>query len=121
VYSARNVTPDFNRRDPNRAEYSDYKIFGQDGHFQQWVHNSAGGILQRPKRVELTAGRYRIAAQANGYGVVSVPVVIVAGQDTVVHMEGSFNWARVPGFDPAEAVRLPGGEIVGWKAGTAMK
>ena len=61
----------------------------------------------------LPAGQYRITARANGYGYVTVPVVIAANRNTIVHLEtDSPNSAA---FNQTNAVRLPGGEIVGWK------
>ena len=119
VYSAYEVNADFNARDPRRPEYSDYRIYTADGNLQSRVHNGSGTILQRPQRVELPAGTYRVAAQANGYGLVTVPVVIEAGRDTVLHLEGGASWPAHSGFNRTNAVRLPDGEIVGWKAAPA--
>jgi len=120
VYSAYQVNADFNARDPRRPEYSDYRIFTADGNLQQRVHNNSGSMLQRPQRVELPAGTYRVTAQANGYGLVTVPVVIEAGRDTVLHLEGGAIWPAQSGFNRTNAVRLPDGEIVGWKAAPAL-
>lgn len=121
VYSAFEVNADFNRRDSHRPEYSDYRILTADGKLQQRIHNNSGTILQRPKQVDLPAGKYRIIAQANGYGSVTVPVVIEAGQNTILHLEGGFRWPNQRAFDQANAVRLPDGEIVGWKDTVALK
>src|SRR5215472_6138015 len=56
VYSAYIVSPDFNSRDAHRPQYTDYSILTSDGKLQQYVHNSTGTILQRPKQVELPPG-----------------------------------------------------------------
>src|SRR5580700_6949874 len=114
VYSAYEVNADFNTRDPHRPVYSDYRILTPDGRLQQLVHNNSGTMLQRPLQVDLPAGTYHIVAQANGYGLVTVPVAIAAGQDTIVHLEGGFRWPNKSAFNQSNAVRLPNGEIVGW-------
>ncbi len=116
VYSAYEANADFNARDPYRHEYSDYWIFSASGTSRQRVQNSSGTILQRPQAVELPVGIYRVKAQANGYGLVTVPVMIRAGCDTIVHLEGGVRWPVPSGFNQTNAVRLPDGEIVGWKA-----
>ena len=121
VYSAYEANADFNSRDHYRPEYSDYRILTADGKLQQRVHNNGGTMLQRPKWVELPPGQYRVAALANGYGLVTVPVVIEAGQNTVLHLEGNFKWPNQGAPNEANAVRLPDGQIVGWKSAEAMK
>jgi hypothetical protein len=121
VYSAFQTSADFNQRDPYRREYSDYKILRPDGSLLQQVHNSSGSILQRPQALTLPAGVYRVVAQANSYGEVVVPVVIVGGQSTTVHLEGGFRWPNQGEFNQANAVQLPDGEVVGWRSTTAVK
>ena len=121
VYSAYTVNADFNVRDPHRPQYTDYRIFTPDGKLQQQVQNSTDTILQRPKEVELPVGTYRIVAEANAYGTVTVPVAIEPGQITVVHLEGGDRWPNRNAFNQSNAVRLPDGEIVGWKSTVAMK
>ena len=121
VYSAYEVNADFSSRDTRRPEYSDYRILTADGQLQQVVHNNSGTILQRPAQVGLPAGNYRVVAQANGYGSVTIPVTIVAGETTFVHLQGGVAWPDHPAFDQSNAVRLPDGEVVGWKSPVAMK
>lgn len=121
VYSAYEANADFNSRDAHRREFSDYRILNADGQLRQWVHNNSGTMLQRPQQVELAAGIYRVEAEANGYGLVTVPVTIEAGRQTIVHLEGGFRWSGQIANDQASAVRLPDGEVVGWKSATAMK
>src|SRR5580698_2621656 len=98
VYSAPEVNADFNSRDPHRPQYSDYQILTADGKLQQQVHNSSGTILQRPKQVDLPVGKYRVVAEANGYGFVTVPVTIEGGRDTMLHLEGGFKWPNQSAF-----------------------
>jgi hypothetical protein len=116
VYSAFRRNADFNSRDPYRQEYSDYKIFGTDGKLLQRVHNNSGTILQDPMPVELPLGKYQVIARANGYEFVTVPVIIEAQQNTVLHLEGGGFWPDESAFNKTNAVRLPDGLIIGWKA-----
>ena len=116
VYSAFQTTADFNRT-PYRRQYTDYRILSSDGHeVLQMVHNDNGLLINGPKQVALAVGEYRVVARANGYGTVNVPVVIRAGQSTIVHLEGSVWWPKSSGVYESDPVRLPKGEIVGWPA-----
>jgi len=116
VYSAYGVNADFNSRDPRRPEYSNYNIFTSGGRLLRRVHNDSGTILQDPVTVQLPAGNYRVQARANGYGYVIVPVVIRAQQNTIAHLEGGSPWPNESVFNETNAVRLPDGQIVGWRA-----
>ncbi len=117
VYSAYDVNADFASRDRRSPIYSDYKIFAADGSLLKKVHNNSGTILQNPVAVELSPGDYRVEAHANGYaGYVAVPVEIASGQITVLHLEGDGFWPNPAVFNQTNAVRLPDGVIVGWKA-----
>jgi len=64
----------------------------------------------------LPAGTYRVVARANGYGIVTVPVVIEKNQVTTVHLEGGGSWENEVARSQSDAVRLPDGRIVGWRA-----
>jgi len=116
VYSAFEVNADFNSCDPYRREYSDYRIFSADGNLLQRVHNDSGLDLGSPTRVGLPAGSYLVIARANGYGFVTTPVVIETNQITTVHLEGGGSWPDESTFGETNAVRLPDGEIVGWRS-----
>ena len=72
--------------------------------------------LEGPKRVQLPVGTYRVVARANGYGVVTVPVIIRADQVTTVHLEGGPSWQNRSQLGQSNPVRLPDGEIAGWRA-----
>ena len=115
VYSAYDVDANWNARDPRRPVYSDYKIFSEDGMLLRSVHNDSGTILQNPALAALSAGKYRVVANANGYGHVTIPVFIKAGQTTVLHLEGGDSWPNQAEFNQTNAVRLPDGQIVGWR------
>jgi hypothetical protein len=80
------------------------------------VHNDNGELVEGPAEVSLAGGRYRVVALANGYGLVIVPVVIVRSQVTTVHLEGSPSWPDKQALLHSNPVRLPDGEIAGWRA-----
>lgn len=46
VYSAGKVNADFNSRDPNRRECSDYRILDRDRKLLKYVHNVTDDILE---------------------------------------------------------------------------
>lgn len=117
VYSAYEVNADFNARDPYRPEYSDYTIYASNGDLLKKVHNNSGTILQEAVPVTLSPGKYTVVANANGYGLVTVPVLIKARENTVLHLEGDGSWTNASGLDQTNAVHLPDGETVGWRAG----
>lgn len=120
VYSANEVNADFNARDPNRPEYSDYKILTTDGKLLQRVHNNSGTILQDVVPVQLPPGKYNVIARANGYGYLTIPVIISAQQITMLHLEGGGSWPDESVFNQTNAVRLPDGQIIGWKIATSL-
>jgi hypothetical protein len=123
VFTAYDVTADFNSN-PYRRRYSDYQILSADGQrLVRAVRNDKGILAQGPVKVVLPAGAYRVAARANGYGRVIVPVELAAGQVTTVHLEGSPWWPDPKAMANSNPVRLPRGEIAGWRAsyGSASK
>jgi hypothetical protein len=120
VYSAGKVNADFNSRDPNRQEYSGYKILNSDKKLVEHVHNVTDDIFEAPVSVELPPGKYFVVARSNGYGVVTVPVIIASGQHTLLHLDGKDAWPDESLFNQSNAVRLPDGEIVGWKSGSSF-
>jgi hypothetical protein len=117
VYSAFEQGAEFNSA-YYRRQYTDYKILSANGKLLQPVHNDRGTLVEAPKRVQLPVGTYRIVARANGYGELIVPVVIRADQVTRVHLEGSAAWPNGPELAKSNPVRLPDGEIAGWRAST---
>ncbi len=116
VYSARVASPE-SGTSRYRDRYSDYKVLSADGKsLVDEVRNDEGKLLGGPTRVTLPPGSYRVLARANGYGLVIVPVLIEKNRTTVIHLEGSFWWPRSSGIFESSPVRLPSGEIVGWRA-----
>jgi hypothetical protein len=100
----------------HRRHYTNYKIFTADGKLLQNVHNDIGTTFKQAAHVTLPAGNYRVVANANGYGTVTVPVVIASNRQTVVHLEGGASWPDMTADNQASAVHFPDGEIVGWRA-----
>jgi len=118
VYSAYEVGAEFNSRNESGQTHSDYAILTSDGKLIQKVHNDTGTMLQGPVTVSLAPGRYQVSAQANGYGYVTIPIVIESQQTTVIHLEGGDAWSNESAFNQTNAVRLPDGQVVGWRAGS---
>jgi hypothetical protein len=114
VYSSIDPNPHFSARDPYRPVYSNYEIYSADGRLLKKVHNNDDTMLQRPVGVGLAPGKYSVEAPANGYGLVTVPVIVKAGQNTILHLEGGANFGSHPAND-TNLVRLPDGQIVGWR------
>lgn len=119
VYSAYDPDTEFSDV-PLLREYTDFKILSEDGKPLQTVRNNDGSVVERPVRVELPAGRYRIMGRAKGYKRVTVPVVILADQLTEIHLEGGAAWPHNAALLQSDPVRLPNGEIVGWRANKAI-
>jgi hypothetical protein len=116
VFSAYEVTAANQGDYEHRRHYSDYKIYSEDGKLLQAVHNDVGTTLKEAAKVKLPAGKYRVVAHANGYGNVTVPVIIEKNQGTTVHLEGGGAGDNEIAGKQADAVRLPDGRIVGWRA-----
>src|ERR1035437_7621112 len=108
VFSAFDPHADFNDL-PYLRHYTDYKITHEDGKLVQTVHNDSSVLLEGPRRVQLPVGTYCVVARANGYGVVTVPVIIRADRVTTVHLEGSSSWQNRSQLSQSNPVRLPGG------------
>jgi len=115
VFSALGRNADFNGL-PYRRRYSDYELLTEAGQPLRRIRNESGKSLGDPPGIELAPGHYRIRARANGFGLVTVPVLVRAGQTTTVHLEGSVWWPEASAIFHANPVRLPNQEIVGWRA-----
>src|SRR3954469_2224604 len=110
VYTALDQHAHFNTSAYHRY-YSDYEVRSESGAVVKKVHNDSGTVVDGPVEVPLGPGHYRVHAKANGYGWVTVPVVIESGQVTTVHLDGGRTGAA--GLSQALTVRLPQGEIAG--------
>jgi hypothetical protein len=115
VYSAYEQGAEFNGP-CYRRQFTDYKILSADGKLLRPVHNDSGTLVEAPKRVQLPVGTYQIIARVNSYRRVTVPVVIRADLVTTVHLEGSPGWPNGRKLAQSNPVRLPDGEIAGWRA-----
>jgi hypothetical protein len=116
VYSAFKRNADFNNPDPYRLEHSDFSLFAPDGKLLRRVHNISETGLRDVVPVELPPGKYNVRARANGYGFVTIPVIIESRQTTTLHLEGGGFWPDESVFNQTNAVRLPDGQIIGWRA-----
>ena len=115
VFSAYDLNASFNNRNSRIPVCSDYDILAGNGRSLQRVHNHTETLLQDPVAVELPPGEYRVVSLANGYGRVTIPVVVDAGRTTVIHLEGGGSWPEESRFNKTNAVRLPDGLVVGWR------
>ena len=93
--------------------HTGYSILSGSGTMLTYVVNHIGTTDESPTVIRVPPGRYQIVAEANGYGRVTVPVVIRPGRTTTIHLER--NWKPVPATD-GTVVRLPHGEAVGWRS-----
>jgi hypothetical protein len=101
----------FNVLDPEHDYHTPYTIASETGNSLQTISNRTGSFGEDPVTVALPAGAYKIKAKAQNFGGVIVPVMIRPGQTTVVHLDGSVDPAGGEGL-----VRLPNGQVAGWKA-----
>ncbi|MDR3459908.1 MAG: hypothetical protein P4N60_20965 [Verrucomicrobiae bacterium] len=97
--------------------HSGYDIHDESGRTVRFVPNHASNMDEWPDQVALPAGTYSIVAESACCGQVSVPVVIQAGQTTVVHLDR--NWFPPANVPAGRLIHLPDGEAVGWSGATA--
>jgi hypothetical protein len=69
--------------------YTDYAIYTRDGQLLRNIDNSTGSFNGYPARVTLRPGEYRVKALAAGGRYTIVPVIIRAGETTVVSLDGA--------------------------------
>ena len=119
VYSALDQSPHFNGSDYH-TWYSGYEVMSEDGRVVKKVTNDTGTVVEGPAEVKLPPGKYRVKARANGYGLVTVPVLIESERLTTVHLDGGERWTGDNAIAKSNAVRLPRGGVVGWRASTNM-
>lgn len=95
--------------------HTPYWVYNEQGRKVKSVQNHVGVTDQRPMTALLPPGTYRVYARADGFGLVTVPVVISAGMLTEVHLQ--YRGMEVPAGVPDEdVVRLPGGRVAGYRA-----
>ena len=92
-----------------------YRITDANGKTIKRVENHESDIDESPEKVELAPGTYIVIAESENDGMVRVPVVIKLALTTAVHLEKGRESDR-EAVNPAQAVRTPSGQIVGWMA-----
>jgi hypothetical protein len=95
--------------------HTDYTIVNADGSNARSVMNQQGVYRGDPAKVILPPGKYRVTARANGFGQVTIPVLIAADRTTAIHLEGGSPEGK-PNGSPEQLVTLPDGTVVGWRA-----
>ncbi len=100
---------------PTWYQHSDYDIYNPEGMLVKHVDNTIGRYEQAPLAVALPPGQYIVKSRASDYLRVEVPVMIVRGRITRVHLDD--NWQIPAGTRKRELVSLPNGNPVGWRAG----
>ncbi len=91
-----------------------YRLQYPDGTERNIVNNVYGDPSSVPQIIALPPGQYTVQALADIYRNATVPVVITAGNKTVVNLSTNGYMAAPP--PPAQAVMAPDGYIVGWRA-----
>jgi hypothetical protein len=102
----------------NGFEYqrTDYEVYDPDGHRIKHVVNTVRPCDLTPRVVTLAPGKYIVVAKARHASRVSVPVEIVAGRMSKIHLDE--NWKLPVNTPKDELVSLPSGSPVGWRADT---
>lgn len=113
VYTA---TEDHNDGNVHYFPHTGYTVYSEDGTtVVKNVRNAIGIHDEDPSLVQLPAGTYVVLGEVENGGVVKVAVVIQPGQLTKVDL-GSDWKQRTAAGNAADWVRLPNGQIVGWRA-----
>jgi hypothetical protein len=84
VYSA---TDEFNDGDAWYFPHSSYAIYATDGKLLKNVENHISRSDEIPEVVALPVGSYVVAARSERDGYIRVPVVIKAGQRTILDLD----------------------------------
>jgi hypothetical protein len=84
VYSA---TDEFNDGDAWYFPHSSYAIYATDGKFLKNVENHISRSDEIPEVVALPVGSYVVAARSERDGYIRVPIVIKAGQRTILDLD----------------------------------
>jgi hypothetical protein len=96
--------------------HTGYRIYTADGKLWKYVPNHAGDMDESVTTVRVPEGNYRISAQSEAHNFVCVPVVILGGQTTEVHL--GTHWKAPANARTNQLVYLPGRHPypVGWKS-----
>jgi hypothetical protein len=113
------ATEGHNSGDVYYFPHTAYSIFSTDGKLVQRVRNALGMYDEQPEIIRLPADNYEVHAEGDHYLFVVVPVVIETGKRTTVHLDGDWQGPALGKASEADLVKLPNGEIVGWRAAAA--
>jgi len=91
-----------------------YRVKGADGRWRSIVNSVYGDPSSIPKKVQLPPGSYTVEGLADVYRTATIPVLITAGDTTVVNLQKQPYPAAPP--PPAKTVTAPDGYVVGWRA-----
>jgi len=94
--------------------HTGYHIYDDAGKEIKYVFNHVGTMDETPSVVDLSPGSYKVAAQAEAYGRVRIPVIIKARCTTIIHLERG--WKPPENAKDADLVRMPDGQPIGWRA-----
>ena len=113
VYTA---TDDHDDGGVHYFSHTSYTIYSEDGRtVVKKVANAISIHDEDPSLVQLPAGRYVVLAKAENSGMVRIAVIMTSGQLTKVDLQ--YDWKhRAPSGNTADWVRLPNGQVVGWRA-----
>ncbi len=97
--------------------FTGYRIYSSDGSLFKNVRTNGRISIasEEPTAVMLPEGTYLVEARAEKFPVVKVPVVIEDGRLTVVHLQWQSS-RSLPRSDESHWVKLPDGQVVGWRA-----
>ena len=90
-------------------------VYTQAGKLVERFPNAAVNEDAPSRELKLSAGHYFVSVPTPGYGLVTVPVVIVAGQITPLYLN-RFGMSNTDGLPESELARLPDGRIAGRRA-----
>lgn len=98
--------------------HTDYTIYSRSGKVLEHVRNARDYNDPQPALVAIPPGLYTVEAQAEeeGGGTINltIPVEVEPGKCTTVHLGG--DWKPSGHYRNPEVVRLPDGQIAGWRA-----
>ena len=96
------------------AAHTNYTVSTVGDKLIRRVSNNRDSFGASPSIVELPCGNYHVRAQYGDGRFIVVPVPVQADRTTVVDLDGEPLPAGAPGA--REPIRLPGGELAGWRA-----
>lgn len=95
--------------------HTPYTVYRTDGSVAAYVDNHTNNNDENVETVTLPAGTYRVKAQSEFDGRVTVPIIIKTGHTTAVHLEKGRE-SDNESVDPARAVKTASGQVIGWRA-----